>query len=307
MTIKPGLKDFFWMAVGAIGLLVGALVMLHYHQEANPAAQLADMHRRIELVDRMRLDLSTTSDAENSAVMAVTDRESQAFADQARVASAAVAQGREELTRLLQAGARRSELDLLARFSEAYADYERIDRELLELGVRNTNIKAYHLAFGPAAESIHEMDRALSRILTENADSTSPEARRAMRLAAGAESGALRIQAMLPPHISEENDQRMDSLETVMAGEDRQVRRDLTGLAALGGPDARTATASYARFSELRAQILELSRQNTNVRSLSLSLNQKRLAVLKCQDALAALEQGIREEPVSDRIPENPR
>jgi len=38
-------------------------------------------------------------------------------------------------------------------FSECFADYQRIDRDLLALAVKNTNIKAFALAFGPAAEA----------------------------------------------------------------------------------------------------------------------------------------------------------
>jgi hypothetical protein len=89
-----------------------------------------------------------------------------------------------------------------------------------------------------------------------------------------------------------------------MAKEDLEIRKDLEGLAAPlkagGSPDIETATARYAKFSEIKAQILKLSRANTNVRSLALSLNQKRKVMLMCQDALAALEQAIQQEPIPE-------
>jgi hypothetical protein len=84
----------------------------------------------------------------------------------------------------------------------------------------------------------------------------------------------------------------MDAMEAEMTKEDRQIRRALDELA---NP---AATASYEKFSELRAQILKLSRENTNVRSLTLSLTQKRNATAACQDALAALQQAIQNEPI---------
>jgi len=54
----------------------------------------------------------------------------------------------------------------------------------------------------------------------------------------------------------------------------------------------------YARFTKIKTQTLDLSRENTNVRSLSISLNQKRKAMLLCQEALSALKQAIVGEPV---------
>jgi hypothetical protein len=78
-------------------------------------------------------------------------------------------------------------------------------------------------------------------------------------------------------------------------------------LLGAGNPDIERATSRYDRFAELKIRILDLSRQNTNVRSLIISLNQKRKAVQICQDALAALEQAIQGEPVTDRVPVSPR
>jgi hypothetical protein len=87
-----------------------------------------------------------------------------------------------------------------------------------------------------------------------------------------------------------------------MAGEDKQVRRALNDLKTLLGPtsnaDLNKAQSCYTRFSKIRTEILELSRQNTNVRSLSVSLNQKHKTTLLCQDALSELKRAIQEEPV---------
>lgn len=298
------------MAGGMVVLIVLVLLAFHYRGQADFAAKSVFKARRLEVVDRMRAALLSASEAEKSAVMAMTDQESQTFAEQSRAASAEVEQRRDELGKLLETGGTREERDLLSEFSQALSECQHIDRELLDLSVRNTNLKAYSLAFGPAAEALASMDGALSRILRESAASTAPETRQVMLLAAGAQSGAWRIHALLPPHISEESDERMDEFEARMANEDREVRSDLKRLAALLGPqspDLEAVMSAYAQFTELKTQILELSRQNTNVRSLLISLNQKRKAVRICQDALTILEQAIRDEPLADRLPQSPR
>lgn len=306
MTMKPGMKDFLRMATGAVVLLGVMLVVLHFYNGQNPAQQLARKADRLERVGRIRLAMATASESEKSAVMAITDEDSQTFADQARAAAAQAERERRELQELLAADGTADERKLLNQFSQAFTDFQRIDADLLALAVKNTNVKASSLAFGPAAAAIKEMDAALARLPTDDVN--------ILRLADNARIAALRLQALLPPHIAEESDQKEDEMEAQMSKEDREVHRSLEALSALpslaGNPDLKTAAANYAQFNVTRAQILKLSRENTNVRSLSISLTQKRKVMSLCQDALAALQQAIQAEPVAGvtyRSPINPR
>jgi hypothetical protein len=312
VKIKPGITDILWMAAGAVILLVVMLAMLHFHSNQSPAELLAFKARRVDLVERMRLALASASEAEKSAVMAITDQDSQAYADQARAATAEVERERTGLAQLLATGGTPREKNFLDQFSKAFAEFQRIDQELLALAVKNTNLKAYTLAFGPAADAVTEMDNALSRLASKSA--SSPEAGNVASLAFGAQTAALRIETLLAPHIAEESDKKMDDLEARMAADDQAVRKDLDDLATqhnLGDdPDLKTAVSAYARFGDIRKQILALSRENTNVRSLSISLDQKRKAMFLCQDALASLQQAILEEPIPGvdyGPPANPR
>lgn len=300
------------MALGAAMLLVVMLVVLHVQKGQSPADQLAFKAKRVDLVERMRLALASASEAEKSAVMAITDEDSQKFADQARTATAEVDQEGKELGDLLQVGGTANEKELLSQFFKIFAEFQGIDRELLALAVKNTNLKAYSLAFGPAADALQKMDTALTSVVSKSA--ATPGAKGIALLAFGAETAALHIQVLLAPHIAEESDQKMDELEARMAKEDQTVREYLDGLARLsmfsGDADLAMATSSYADFTKIRTQILALSRENTNVRSLAISLNQKRKVMLLCQDALAALQQAILQEHI-DGVnygpPSNPR
>jgi len=151
--MKPGFRDLLWMAVGAVVLLAFVLLVLHFRESQTPAEQLAFRATRVELVERMRLSVALASEAEKSAVMAITDEDSQIYADKARAATAVVEQGRRELEQLQRSGGTRDENALLTQFSAAFAEFQRIDKGLLELAVENTNLKAYGLAFGPATET----------------------------------------------------------------------------------------------------------------------------------------------------------
>ena len=288
------------MIIGALVLLLVILVVLHFQTGQRSVEQLAFKAKRVDLVARMRLNLASASEAEKSAVLAVTDQDSKTFADQARAATSEVEREHNELGELLAVGGTQKERDLLVQFSKGFTDLQRIDSNLLVLAIMNTNLKAYGLAFGPAADALKEMDSALSSLVAKSA--SSPEARNVTLLACNAMIAALRIQTLLAPHIAEESERKMHELEAQMTKEDREVRKDLGGLAAIqefrGNPDLEIALSNYTRFSEVRGRILALSRENTNVQSLTISLGQKRKVMFLCQDVLSALQKTVLEEPI---------
>jgi hypothetical protein len=234
--MKPNPKDFVWMAAGAAFFGAIILVVMNVSPNQTPAVRLALKDKKIEIVDQMQLALASASEAEKSAVMATTDQDSQTFADQARAATASLEQECAQLGGLLGASGSQQENELLAGFSKTFADFERIDRDLLNLAGQNTNLKAYSLAFGPAAEMLKEVDDALAHIVKDRADSDLPWDKTVILLADDARISALRILALLPPHIAEESDQKMDEMEARMAGEDRAIRKDLADLAAINCP-----------------------------------------------------------------------
>ena len=299
--IKPNIENAIWLIAGALIMILLFLVVFHFYQKQNPAQQLVFKSTRAGLVGRMQLDLASASEAEKSAVLAITDRDSQRFAEQALAATAKIEQARRELGDLLKTSGTQYEKDLFNQFSDLFTELQRIDSELLNLAVKNTNIKAYSLAFGAAASTLNETNAALSHLITSSAGSA--EEKRVMNLAYGAEISGLRIQALIPLHIAEESDKKMDTLEVRMSREDELIRKYLDELITLPtlnqNPDLASARASYNRFREIKTRILALSRENTNVKSLSISLNKKRKVMLLCQDVLNKLQQAIMEEPIA--------
>jgi hypothetical protein len=299
--IKPSRENAIWMAAGAVLLILLFLVVFHFYQKQSPAEQLAFKASRIDLVSRMRLALASASEAEKSAVLAITDQDSQTFVGQSRTATVEVEQARRKLSELLKTGGTQVEKELFSQFSEFFAEFQRVDNALLDLAVKNTNIKAYSLAFGPATAALNEMNAALSRLIALNADS--PKEKQVIFLAYGAEISSLRLHTLILPHIAEESDQKMDELEALMSKEDKQILKNLDELTALRNLNQKSnlaaAVSSYAMFSKIKTQILAFSRENTNVKSLSISINQKRKVMLLCQNTLKRLQQAILEEPIA--------
>jgi len=299
MKVRPSIKATLWMLPGALLMLLLVLAAIHFQDRQSPSEQLISKARRADLVSRIQLALASASEAEKNALMASAD-DSKAFAEQARTATARAQLAFQDLEAMMRSGGTQGERNLLGQFGQAFAEFRRLNGELLTLAVKDTNRRAYSLAFGPATDAVEQMRAALSRILAASAGS--PKAATITLLALRAQTGALRAQTLLAPHIAEESDEKMDELEAAMSREDAQVEDALAGLAALPAlsrnAELAAARASYARFRKTKAEILALSRENTNVRSFALSLHQERKVVLLCQDALSALKQAILDEPV---------
>jgi hypothetical protein len=69
--------------------------------------------------------------------------------------------------------------------------------------------------------------------------------------------------------------------------------RSLLNLKALIPEEKRVplqeAETAYDEFSKVTAEVVDLSRQNTNIKSFELSLGRKRVATAECDEILLAL------------------
>ena len=238
--------------------------------------------RKAQIVADMRADLYAAAEAEKSAVLAETDKASMDFAGQARASVEKVAAGLKSFQGLADST---QEQSLAKGFEEAFAEYRKVDEEVLGLAVQNTNLKAFALSFGKAAGTLAEMETALRPLLDGPNDKAARQAQRAL-------AETLRIQSLQAPHIMEKENPRMDALEKDMAVADKAVRSALASL----GKDGTVPLAVYERYQKLNGEIVVLSRRNTNVRSFTLSLERKTKVLAACDEALRVLEENIREK-----------
>jgi hypothetical protein len=63
--------------------------------------------------------------------------------------------------------------------------------------------------------------------------------------------------------------------------------------ASRAGLDAGAAQVALDAFLEINRQIVGLSRRNTNVRSLALTMGRKRVVAAACEDDLQALDEAV--------------
>jgi hypothetical protein len=180
------------------------------------------------------------------------------------------------------------------KFKARWVQYKALDADILPLAVENTNIKAQRLAFGPAQDAV----TAYRQLVDAAAKMAAPPNAAAAEAAAARGSAAmLEIQVVEARHIAESDETAMARMEAAMTSSQDAARKALESLTRLapGGATALLAGASAAldKLVAANTEIVALSRRNSNVRSLALSLGKKRAVTAECDDLLQALEDSL--------------
>jgi hypothetical protein len=257
----------------------------------SPETALERLLESRRLAADLLIQFTKAADASNRAVMADTDEASKAFAREAEQATQAVEKDASTLAPILSGLGYSNEIGVLEEFKSRFAEYRVLDRTVLELAVENTNLKAQRMSFGPAQEAADAFRDALAGIAPVD---PAKDTWRMKALVATAIAAIREIQVLQAPHIAEADDTAMTRLEQRMATEEGSARSTLATLGTMIDPGSRpklaAATAALDRFKDLNAQIIALSRRNTNVRSLALALGQKRTLTAACEDRLHTLQ-----------------
>jgi len=284
-------------------LVLGALVVLlalivFKFKGGGPDLQdvIGNMAKKMELLSAMRVNLIKSEETEKSAVMADTDEASRDFADQSRRAADFVDRDLRELESLLNRDHTDKEMKLFHEFDSCWTELRKIDQEIIEFAVQNTNLKAAALSFGKGNEAIKRFERPLKNLI--HSSLPSDKCSDVVILASDALAAGLRIQVLHAPHIIAASDARMDEIETEMRQDGEIVDTSLEKFADLVPEEDRAllqdARAAYEEFAAITAEVIKLSRENTNIKSFELSLGKKRKIAAQCDETLISLQEAVR-------------
>jgi hypothetical protein len=216
-----------------VRLLIGIMAVT-----ALAACQPAVLTQQVDarrIAADLHVQFTKAADAANRAVMADADETSATAAPKARDATQAVERDLRELRPLLESLGYRDELRFLATIEERFAEYRKLDEEILPLAVEDSNLKAQRLSFGPAREAAAEFRQSLDAAVRAAA---SANVCCADALAARAVVALLEIQVLHAPHIAEAEDAAMTRMEAQMAAAEGTVRKALDDLKQLTGAKA---------------------------------------------------------------------
>ena len=281
---------------GGRACTVACLAMMAFVWAGCRKAPLTDLTRLIEarrLAAQMLVEFTKSVDAGNRAVMADTDDPLRPTRARLRRRPTPSCATRMRSGRSCTSCRTRRKLTARA-FNRRLSEFRGLDQSILDLAVENTNLKAQRLSFGPVREAADAFRDAL--------DALTPAARteqawHIQALTATSVTAVREIQMLQAPHIAESDDAAMTRIEKRAAEAEAVARRSLETLASLVGPDGKprlaVATAALDRFMALNGEVETLSRRNSNVRSLALSLGQKRTLSAACDDSLRELQNAL--------------
>jgi hypothetical protein len=96
-------------------------------------------------------------------------------------------------------------------------------------------------------------------------------------------------------HIAEATDEKMDQIEAQMKVEENKVADSFAVLSNIAGAEnleaVSQAKTAFAEFVAVTAEVMQLSRKNSNVKSMELSFGKKRRIAAQCDAVLAAFQE----------------
>lgn len=286
-----------------IGFSMGIVFFFMITKYYDPFTPMKDTYlnivKKTEILSQMRIDLHKSIEMEKNAVMAQTDVESQELADQSLAASAAIEKNFKLLRALIDATSLQDEEKFALEFNTCWTEFRKLDQVILDLAVQNTNLKATDLSHAKGAEAMRRFESSLEDVLRLNPGIPN-QGRVAIPLWRATAAG-LHIFNLHSSHIAEINDEKMSQIETEMQAEGEKVSKYLDELSGIVGKESQDtvvqAKSAFSEFMAVTANVIKLSRQNSNIKSLELSLGRKRKVAAQCEEILAAFQETVHDRP----------
>ncbi|MDP3478778.1 MAG: MCP four helix bundle domain-containing protein [Desulfoprunum sp.] len=296
---SKGLIAVLWGVGFSMGILFFFMITKYYGPFVPMKDTYLNIVKKSEILSQMRINLLKSVEMEKNAVMAQTDVESQEFANQSLAASTLVEQNFKLLRSLIDATSLQDEEKLVSEFNTCWTEFRKLDQVILELAVQNTNLKATGLSREQAADSMRRFELALEDVIRSNPGN--PNEGRVAGAAWHAITAGLQIFNLHSSHIAEISDEKMAQIETQMKVDEQEASKSLDELTGIVGKDSNDALLqakeAFSEFMEVTVKVIKLSRQNSNIKSLELSLGRKRKVTAQCEEILATFQEAVHDRP----------
>lgn len=247
--------------------------------------------RKLRLVGQLRSDLLTSAFAERGAVLSITDEQSKALAAESAADAKRADTTLVELRDLVREDGNEPEKTALEALEGDWKKLKAIDSGLLELAVKNTNLKAAALLARDGRESTIAFSDGLEGVAKGISDPAT------LRTIAKCQTSALRSLSLLLLHVPSEDDAEMSRWEALIVQRNAEVEAGLEELrksSVVPASSLDEVARHWTAFREVEKQALRLSRENSNVMSRRASLDEKPRALEATLGALDRFEAVVR-------------
>ncbi len=259
----------------------------------NMRANLAVLQQKQQLIAGIRAGLLMAVDQEKNALLSPSQTEARQFLDKSKDGMAGVKQDLGRLTQLVEETDNAKEIAALRAVAEDFHDMASLDASLRGLAGRNTNVRAAQLSRTEAALAVSRLQQALTPVIDADDCQAGRDALRVVM-------AALSVLSLHAQHIDEKTAPGMDALEAAMNRQHARAQGALERLSALSVPTVAAAMpaarAAYDDFWRVTREVLALSRENTNIEAVALSMGKKRLVTAKALADLDALQAVVSEK-----------
>ncbi len=272
-------------------LLMGALLYFAaiYHPPTNLELQQNKTDLSLKLLDH----LQTAIEAEKNAVLSLNREESQKFVLQVNQAGKKIETLRQALDTLIQIQSLPTEKQLLSEFDQCWQQFKTLDQQLLAWATQESNIEAQKWSTITGRKAWEQFEKALNRLKKKGPANTSNS--KLENAIAQSQIASLKILALHKPHIEAFTEQEMSQWEKEMQVQTALTQHHLDTLARQISKadlaDFNAAHLHWEAFQVATQKIVRLSRQNSNLKSIELSLGKKRVIATQCKGLLNELKQ----------------
>ena len=309
-----------------LGLIIGILLVTALLIAAVGIYQLKSLNAKVQtLVDvtvkelntvsQIEIDLHRAVRAQKNSIISIVDDESKRYANQSRKHEEAANQSRIELAKLIEMHGSAEEKEALNEFDRTWVEFQKIEKDVLSLAEKNSNIKASNLLNGIMIEKLNALELLLSPLpaMMEAEQNVKPDP---VRIATIPKKSRLISEALLQLHtlyrvLNQHNNANAEleknPFETQWKSLERSIDEKLISLKTMSdGKDKESetiarATTAYGEFKDMASQVLKLSRDNTVNLSTNLSMGTLRELVESCDLALIRLKTSLDKRLESDK------
>jgi hypothetical protein len=181
----------------------------------------------------------------------------------------------------------------LKDFDQCWSQFKTLDQQLLPWATQESNIEAQKWSTVTGRKAWEQFELALNRLKKQGPkDKFNSEKELAI---AQSLIASLKILALHKPHIEAFTDQEMNQWEKEMHDQTALTKKHLDSLARrLSKSEQADYQAAYQHWEAFQAatqKIIQLSRQNSNLKSIELSLGKKSVIATQCKGRLNDLKQ----------------